>query len=397
MSTEGLEAGMARLRRVMADQVERGAMPGLIALVAHQHRAHIEVAGTLDFGDATPMPQDAVFRIASLTKPIIAAAVMILVDDGTLRLGAPVDDLIPELANRRVLTSLDAKIDDTVPARRPITVEDLLTFRLGFGCIMAPPDTYPIQTAVENLHLATLGPPWPPTPHTPDEWMARLATLPLMEQPGERWRYNSGAHILGVLVARAAGKPLEAFLRERLFDPLGMPDTGFSVQPGQPDRMTTAYSPDPESGALTVLDGVDNSHWSRPPAFPDAGGGLLSTIDDYWAFVQMMVNRGLHHGRRLLSETSVQLMTTNHLTPEQRAASALFLGDGGWGYLMAAPTARSSVPRGFGWDGGTGTTWRSDVDNDLTGILFTQRAATSPQPAQVLLDFWSCVYQAIGA
>jgi CubicO group peptidase (beta-lactamase class C family) len=283
--------------------------------------------------------------------------------------------------------------------RRPITLDDLLTFRLGFGCIMAPPNTYPIQRAEEDLQLATLGPPWPPTPHTPDEWMRRLGSLPLMYQPGEQWMYNTGLQVLGVLLERAAGKPLEAFLRECVFKPLGMHDTGFSVSLSQRGRLTTAYKPDPESGALAVLDGVADSYFSRAPTFPNAAGWLVSTIDDFWAFVQMFLNSGVYRGERVISAASVKLMTTDHLTQEQRSAANIFLGDhGGWGLGMLVPAAGvepGEIPGGFGWDGGTGTTWRTDVDRGLTGILFTQRAMTSPAPPEAFVDFWNCAYQAI--
>ena len=265
--------GLARLHEVMAGHVERGAMPGLITLVARHGDVHVDVIGAKAFGHPEPMERDAIFRIASLTKPIAAVAAMALVEEGTLQLDAPVDDLLSELADRQVLRSLDADLDDTVPANRPITLEDLLTFRLGFGCIMAPPNTYPIQRAEEELQLRSLGPPWPPTPHSPDTWIRRLGTLPLMYQPGEQWLYNTGAQVLGILLERAAGKPLEALLTERIFEPLGMRDTAFSVSPGQRDRFTTAYTSDPESGVLSVLDDADDSFWAGPPAFPDAAGG----------------------------------------------------------------------------------------------------------------------------
>jgi CubicO group peptidase (beta-lactamase class C family) len=340
-----------------------------------------------------------------LTKPITAAAAMILVDDGVLQMNGAVQEYLPELADRRVLRSLDAAVDDTVPADRAITLDDLLTYRMGFGAIMAPPDTYPIQAAERELQLATLGPPWPPSPHTPDEWIARFATLPLMHQPGERWMYNTGSQVLGVLLERAAGQPLEALLRQRLFDPLGMRDTGFSVSPAQRSRLTTAYAPDPATGTLKVLDGVDDSYWSQPPAMPNAAGWLLSTIDDFWVFVSMLLAGGVHDGDRILTERSVELMTTDHLTPEQRASAGVFLGEhDGWGLGMLVPAGApasavdaSSIPGGFGWDGGTGTTWRSDAARGLTGVLFTQRAMTSPEPPAVFQDFWAGAYASINA
>ena len=368
-------------------------------MLARQGSVHVEVAGTKAIEDAEPLRRDAIFRIASLTKPISAFAAMILVDDGALRLEDSVEELLPELANRRVLRSLDAELDDTVAAIRPITLEDLLTFRMGFGSVMAPPRTYPIQRAEEELQLATLSPPWPPPPYSPDEWIRRLGTLPLMDQPGEQWMYNTGAQVLGVLLERATGKPLEAFLKERVFEPLGMRDTAFSVAPDKRHRLTTAYEPDPESGRLAVLDGVEDSYWSHPPAFPNAAGWLVSTIDDYWAFVQTILDKGVYKGERVVSDAAVTLMTTDRLTEKQRASCGIFLGDhGGWGLGMLVPAAgvdATAIPGGFGWDGGTGTTWRSDVDRDITGILFTQRAMTSPEPPETFVDFWTYAYGAI--
>jgi CubicO group peptidase (beta-lactamase class C family) len=194
------------------------------------------------------------------------------------------------------------------------------------------------------------------------------------------------------------GKALEAFLRERLFDPLHMPDTGFTVSLAQRPRFTTAYRPDHETGEIAVADSVENSCWNRPLPFPSAAGWLVSTIDDYWAFVQMILSRGVHRGERLLAEQSVDYMTTDHLTREQRAASHLFLGDhGGWGVGMLAPAAGldgAHARRVFGWDGGLGTTWRSDVDTGLTGILLTQLEMTSPQPPAAFTDFWDSAYRA---
>jgi CubicO group peptidase (beta-lactamase class C family) len=216
-----------------------------------------------------------------------------------------------------------------------------------------------------------------------------------MHQPGEGWAYNTGSQVLGVLIERAAGRPLETFLQERLFGPLGMTDTAFSVSPEQRDRFTTAYSSDRETGELRVLDAIETSYWNEPPAMPNAAGWLLSTIDDFWAFVQLLLHRGVHDGERLLTEASIGLMTTDHLTPEQRESNPLFLAGGGWGFGMTVPAADGtpSVPGGFGWDGGTGTTWRTNPARELTGILFTQRAMTSPQAPELFVDFWRGAYR----
>ena len=351
-------------------------------------------------GGSDPIRRDTIFRISSMTKPITAVATMIRVEECKVRLDEPVDRLLPELAGRRVLKRLDGPLDDTVPANRPITVRDLLTFRMGLGVIMAPPDTYPIQKAVSELQIVGFGPPNPSTPHDPDEWIRRVATLPLMHQPGERWMYNTGSYVLGVLIARASGQALPAFFRERVFEPLGMKDTGFSVPAGKLDRLASSYWVNPRTGALDFHDGVADSQWRRPPAFPDAGAGLVSTIDDYLAFGQMMLNKGRHGSERILSRPSVETMTTDQLTPEQKAVSGLVPGyfdSHGWGFGVSMVTRRDDVagPVGrFGWDGGLGTSWYSDPREDMVTILVTQRAEF-PLFSRVYLDFWTAVDQAI--
>jgi len=394
------KARLGRMHDVMAGYVERGDVPGIVTLVSRRGEVHVDAIGTKAVAGGEPIQRDTIFRIASLTKPIAAAATMILVEECRLRLDEPVDRLLPELAHRTVLKRLDGPLGDTVPANRPITVRDLLTFRAGYGIIMAPPDTYPIQTAMSEQRLGQ-GPPKPQTPPAPDEWIRRLGTLPLMHQPGEKWMYHTASDILGVLIARASGRPLETFLRERIFEPLGMKDTAFSVPATTVDRLATSYEVNPRTGALELYDEAKGGEWSRPPAFPSAGGGLVSTIDDYLAFGQMLLRRGQHGSGRVLSRPSVETMTTDQLTREQKTGSDLVAGyfdSHGWGFGLSVVTRRddASGPVGsFGWDGGLGTSWRSDPSEDLIGILMTQRAWTSPTPPDVCLDFWTSVYQSI--
>jgi CubicO group peptidase (beta-lactamase class C family) len=388
--------GLAKLHELMAAHVEAGELPGLVTLVARGDDVHVAAIGSASFADAEPLARDAIFRIASLTKPIAAATAMSLVDEGVLRLDQTIDDLVPELADRGVLRAIDAELDDTVPAHRSITVEDLLSYRMGFGSVMAPPGTYPIQRAEAELGLQSIGgPPWPPGSLDSDQWIAALGSLPLLCQPGEQWLYNTSGQVLGVLLARAAGTDLAELMRERIFEPLGMADTGFSVPGEHLNRLTGFYSPDPETGALSLLDDRSGSWWSRPPRFPDASGWLVSTIDDYWAFVSMLVAGGSLRGERVLSAQSVALMTTDRLTPAQRAGSRVFLGEhGSWGFGMAVPatgTAGRPLPCGFGWDGGSGTTWRTNPELGVTGILLTQRQLNSPAPPPVYEDFWAGV------
>ena len=399
MSNGGLsKARLGRMHDVIAGHVERGDVPGLVTLVSRRGEVHVDAIGMKAVGGSDPMRRDTIFRIASMTKPITAAATMILVEECKLRLDEPVDRLLPELSDRKVLKRLDGPLDDTVPAKRPISVRDLLTLRMGFGYIMERSSGYPIQKAV-NDQLLLQGPPKPQAQPAPDEWIRRVGTLPLMHQPGERWMYDLGLDVLGVLIARAAGQPLETFFRERIFEPLGMKDTGFSVPAEKLDRLPGCYERNHETGVLEVYDGASDSQWSRPPAFPSAAGGLVSTADDYLAFCQMMLNKGRHGRERILSRPSVELMTTDHLTPEQKAGARIFFGDhSSWGFGMAVVTRRNDlavVPGRFGWDGGLGTSGHSDPTEEMVGIVMTQRLMDSPEPPRVFLDFWTSAYQAI--
>ena len=196
MSTGGLSRKrLGRMHDVMTGYVERGEVPGLITLVSRRGEVHIDAIGTMQYQDSDPIQRDTIFRISSMSKPITAVATMILVEECKVRLDEPVDRLLPELAGRQVLKSLDGSLDDTVPANRPITVRDLLTFRMGFGQMMAPPDAYPILKAANEQQIG-MGPPSPDTLPAPDEWMHRLGQLPLMHQPGEKWMYNTGVRCI---------------------------------------------------------------------------------------------------------------------------------------------------------------------------------------------------------
>jgi CubicO group peptidase (beta-lactamase class C family) len=394
------KARLGRMHDVMAGYVERDEVPGLVTLVSRRGETQVEALGAQTLGGDDPMRRDTIFRIASVSKCFAAAGAMILVEECRLRLDEPVDRLLPELADRRVLKRIDGPVDETVPANRPITLRDLLTFRLGLGQITGYPEELPIQRAIAELDIVGFGPPNRQTDYGPDEWLRRLSTLPLLHQPGERWHYNTGSYLLGVLIARASGQPLETFLRERLFEPLGMRDTGFSVPAEKLDRFPAQYHPDFETGELVLDEEAGNAQWSEPPAFPDAGGGMVSTVDDVFAFGQMMLYKGKLGGERVLSRASVEAMTTDQLTPEQKAVSGFFPGyfdNRGWGLGVSVVTRRDDLPASpgrFGWDGGTGTSWHTDPAEDLVAVLLTQRAGF-PQASGVYLDFWTSVYQAI--
>jgi CubicO group peptidase (beta-lactamase class C family) len=401
MRDGGLSAErLKRLHDVMTGYVERGEVPGLVTLVARRGEGHIDAIGAMAADSEQPMRRDTIFRISSMTKPVTAAAAMILVEECLLRLDEPVNRLLPELANRQVLKRPDAELDDTVPAYRPITVRDLLTFTMGLGIVAAAPGTVPIADALSDLELGQ-GMPSPQTPPVPDEWIRRLGTLPLMYQPGERWMYNTGSDVLGVLIERASGQPFETFLSERIFGPLGMTDTGFGVPWDDLGRLATSYVIDPETQTAVVYDEPAGGQWSRLPSFPSGGGGLVSTVDDFLAFADMLRGKGVSRGERILSRPSVEFMTSDQLTPEQKAASGLvpgFFRVHGWGFGVAVVTERTEVAKSagtYGWDGGMGTSWYNDPAEDLTMILMTQQAWASPIPPRLFQDFWTATYQAI--
>jgi CubicO group peptidase (beta-lactamase class C family) len=388
-------ARLKRMHDVMAGHVENGSMPGLVALVSRHGEVHVDAIGKTAFGGA-PMQHDTIFRIASMTKPVGAVAAMMLVEECRLRLDDPVDEFLPELANRKVLRSLESEIGDTVPARRAITLRDILTFRLGYGMIPIWPDRYPIQKAVTAVGLAP-GPVFPQIPA--DELMRRYGTLPLAYQPGERWLYNAGSEMLGVLIARASGQTLGEFFRERIFEPLGMKDTAFYAPADKHDRLATVYSRDRETNGLKVFDDPVTGKFSNPPVFENASAGLVSTAEDFNAFAQMLLNGGRLGNERILSRPSVELMTTDQLTGEQKLGSELFFADNrGWGFGVSVFSRRDHIcnlPGRFGWEGGYGTSWYSDPKEGLTGILLTQRLMESPQAPLVMADFWTSAYQAI--
>ncbi len=398
-SGEFTEERLKRMHDVMEGHVEQGQLPGLVTLVSRRGDVQIDAIGLKEFDGSEPMQRDSIFRIASVTKPIVAAAAMILVEECVLRLDDPVDELLPELANRQVLRTIESPLDDTVPANRPISLRDLLTLRLGIGAIFAAPGQYPIQAAMEEVGVA----PGPFLPQfSADELMKRFERLPLVYQPGERWLYNTGSDILGVLIARASGKSLGDFLRERLFAPLGMKDTGFSVPAGKLNRLAGSYWRNFETGEIEEFDSIAESRWSSPPPFESGAGGLISTVDDLHAFGEMMLGNGKSGNQRILSRPSVAVMTTDQLLPAQKVDSDFFPGfwaSHGWGFGMSIDTRRddlSTTPGRYGWDGGYGTSWYVDPKEELIGILMTQRVWDATGAPKVLPDFRTSVYQALG-
>jgi CubicO group peptidase (beta-lactamase class C family) len=376
MTAASLSAALDRLHAAMAARIDRKELPGIVTLIAQDDDVRVDEIGVKAFDGTAPMRRETLFRIASMTKPILATATMLLVEGGALKLDDPVDRWLPELANRRVLKQIDGPLDDTVPAGRPITLDDLLTFRMGYGLLVEPTfdPPLPIVNAANELRLV-LSQPDPPTPHAPDEWIKLFGTLPLMYQPGERWQYNVGSLILGVLVARAAGQPLGEFFRTRIFEPLGMHKTGFWLPAELTRSLPSYYVTNFETGKLEPRSVSTPEEWAQPPAFPSGASGLVSTVDDFLAFARLLLKKGSFEGRQLLSEKSVELMTTNHLSPAQIAGGGPILGGRGWGFGMGVattPDAEWPAPGRYGWSGGYGTTWFNDPHRGIVAIAMTQ-------------------------
>src|ERR1700744_5230038 len=345
LTTAGCERLHAVAERYVGDgqDPDRYQVPGRVGWWGCGGDVHGEALGTMAIGGA-PVQRDTIFRIASDTKPITAATVLALAAEGRLDLDEPVDRLLPALADRRVLRRMDGPLDDTVPARRAITPRDLLTFTFGFGVVgemFFAAEPWPVMAAADDLHLETIGAPNRDAQPDPDTWLPGLGSLPLLAQPGERWFYNTSASVLGVLAARAAGQPFGEVLRTRIFEPLGMPDTGLWTT--RTERLVTAYRPS-ESG-LVAWDQPDGS-WSHPPRFGDGAADLVSTADDLLAFSRML----LGGGSPVLPAELARAMTTGQLTAEQKANGGLgadFFKDKSWGFGMAVQDDGS-----YGWGGG---------------------------------------------
>ncbi|MGW5110536.1 serine hydrolase domain-containing protein [Nocardia sp. NPDC004123] len=370
--------GLKKVSEVLDGYVERDEVAGAVAAIyRHGELVQVDTVGWRDRGAEQPMRRDTLFRIASMTKPITAVAALTLVDEGRIALSDPVDAWLPELAGRTVMRDPDGSPADVVPAERPITVEDLLTYRLGLGwgrSSLAPQlfalTADPIASAIGVANAERLA---------PDEWLRRVGELPLIAQPGTVWRYHTASDILGILISRVTGQPLETVLRERVLTPLGMMDTGFTVQESERDRLSVLYGPD-----RTELDRPATTAWGEEPLFPSGGAGLVSTVDDYARFARMLLNGGELDGVRILSAETVAALSRDHLTPEQHAAAPFnpplgqaIWADQGFGYGVKMQTEPGSGIPSVGtlsWPGGLGTAWYADPEKDLVTLLFVQSA-----------------------
>lgn len=398
---------LERLSRVLQGYVERGEIAGIVTLIQrHGALAHVDTIGWQDREAQIPIQRDTLFRIMSMTKPVTTVAALMLVEEGKIRLFDPIDTWLPELANRMVMRDPHGSLDDVYQSPRSITLHDLLTFRLGIGWgdhLLQPRFRALTPSPIGNVLFQLKD----VERFTPDTWIARLGELPLLYEPGAHWLYHIASEVLGVLIARITDKPLDIFFRERIFEPLNMVDTGFTVPPAKRIRFAVAYAPTPE-GALTVLDHPRSNLWVESPLFPSGGAGLVSTADDYQRFGLMLLNKGELDGVRLLSRRTVEAMTTDYLTLEQHTHPffdetdfdrSVMWTNRGFGYGVEVRTRQVGLGPSVGsfkWSGALGTTWIADPQENLMATLMIQLAGAQFHHLNTISqDFWTLMYQAI--
>jgi len=360
-----LDGNQASIR----EACDNGLLAGAVTLVWQGGEVlQVNEIGFRDVEARLPMQRDTIFRIASMTKPVTVAAALTLVDEGKLTLSDPITRWLPEFSGVRVLAQPRGPLEATVPATRPITVDDLMTHRSGLA--------YPFSV------LGPLARAYGKLPHRQEQnrWLAELVELPLAHQPGERLTYSVATDVLGILVSRVAGRPLHEVLEERILGPLGMSDTGFFVTPAGRRRAATMYKLD-ESNTLTH--DVMGPPPIAPPPFCQGGAGLWSTADDYLKFIRMLLGFGEVDGIRVVSEQSVRRMRSDQLTAEQKKQPFLgmpFWEGRGFGLnlsLVTDPTRASQLygPGGrgtFSWPGAFGTWWQADPEADLVLLYLIQ-------------------------
>ncbi|HLG90315.1 MAG TPA: serine hydrolase domain-containing protein [Alphaproteobacteria bacterium] len=386
---------LKRLTRSMEEHVARGGVAGVITLIErHGEDAHCDVIGWQDEEAKIPLRLDTLFRIASMTKPIVSVAALMLVEEGLIRLGDAVDRWLPEIANPKVLVDPAGPLSDTYPAPRAITLRDLLLHRSGIAYPLTAEG--PFAAALSEFNELVL-----PKTMPMDEWLKRLGALPLAYAPGARWHYGFSTDVLGILIGRVAGMSFPDVLRTRIFEPLGMTDTFFWVPKEKAVRFGPAYTPDPKSGKRVVVDHPSSSRWLDPASFPSGGAGLVSTVDDYLKFARVVLGRGAAGGVRLLSRKMFDLMTSDHLTPAERATPFLgmeFWGDQTFGLGLSIGTDVTrhdglTSPGRLGWPGAYGTWWVADPAEDMIALMMIQLYFGTG--STVRTDCETMIYQAI--
>jgi CubicO group peptidase (beta-lactamase class C family) len=353
---------LARLGSALRAEIERGRIPGAVALVARRGRlALFESFGRRDPAHADPMVKDSIFRIYSMTKPIVSAAAMMLWEEGRFLLSDPIGKFLPELDQRKVALVRGAEIE-LADAKRPITLQDLLRHTSGLTYEFRGSGPVHKMYAAERIYSRN---------QSNADHVATLAKLPLLHQPGTQWEYSRSTDVLGRLIEVLSGATLGEYLQRQLFAPLGMFDTAFHVPTAEHGRLAEAFAKDPDTGAGVQLIKVHDA-----PKFESGGGGLVSTAGDYARFLQMLLNRGSLDGTRFLSRKTVELMTADHLGPITGAPDLLLPGYGfGLGFAVRLAPGISHVPGLVGqyfWGGLAGTTFWVDPQEELFAVLLIQ-------------------------
>lgn len=373
-ASAGLDrAKLGEVAPAIQGMVDNNLLSGAVTLMWRAgEEVDVNVVGWRDIAAKAPMQRDTLFRIASMTKPVTSVAIMMLIEEGKLKLDDPITRWLPEFADMRVLKDATGPLDQTEPARGEITVEDLLTHRAGlaYGFTSVGPIAY--------AHEAALGSPLV-NPLTPDAWLKALGGLPLSYQPGDRMHYSHATDVLGFLVARIDGTSVGEALKTRIFGPLGMNDTAFWQPPEKRTRMARLYEATGDGGPLKDVSFPDTD---TPPAFEGGGGGLISTADDYLKFARAMLGGGAVDGVRLLKPETVAVMTANRLTEAQRQLPFIgmpFWFSQGFGLgvsMVMDPALHQMMGAGsegaFGWPGAFGTWWQADPAEDMILIYLIQ-------------------------
>ena len=370
MTGVNLDGNQASIRAA----IDAGLLAGAVTLVWQAGKVlQVNELGHRDVEANLPMQRDTIFRIASMSKPVTVAAAMALAEEGKLALTDPVTRWLPELADLRVLSEPRGPLERTEPVRRPITFDDLMTHRSGLAYVFSV--LGPLAAAYGKLSLR----------QDQDRWLADVAALPLAHQPGERLTYSHATDVLGIALSRIEGKPLAQVLAERIFAPLGMTDTGFSVSPAGRRRAATMYklAADKTTAEHVLTHDVMGPPPIVDPPFCTGGAGLFSTADDYLKFARMLLAGGTVDGVRVLSEESVRLMRTDRLTAQQKQhpflGAPFWLGRG-FGLNLSVVTDPDQSRQLFGpgglgtfsWPGAYGTWWQADPSADLILIYLIQ-------------------------
>jgi CubicO group peptidase (beta-lactamase class C family) len=373
-STGGfVEAGLAQIAPPLQAVIDAGDLAGAVTLVWRKGEvAQVNTLGLRDREAGAPMQRDTLFRIASMTKPVTSVAALMLVEEGKLALSDPITRWLPEFSDMLVLKDAAGPIDQTYPAARDITVEDLMTHRSGLAY------AFTSMGPIAQAHEDRLGPPLG-TPLTPDGWLKALGSLPLSHPPGEQFHYSHSTEVLGFLVARIEGKPLGQVLKDRIFGPLGMSDTDFWCPPDKHGRMARLYRMNPDT---EQLEDVSFPLETAQPIFEAGGGGLVSTVDDYLKFARMLLGKGEVDGVRLLKAATVEDMRTNRLTDAQKQIPFMnlpfWLSQGfGLGLSVVADAEKhawigAGSAGAFSWPGAFGTWWQADPQEDLICVYMVQ-------------------------